>query len=797
MKFSDAIPKFRWGVLGLWVLLAAGLVVFAPQSDPTRNEVESFLPADAPFRVASTKLAKYFPRQHGLSQAVVFFERPDGELTVDDKAYVNTVALKFRQPLGDDLPPRDLQSLSVFTPGMIDAAFTVAKTADMMNLRGSLRGAVKGKGFLPPGTLEPLPPNPLITQVGKNGQAAIVRVNIPSDFITHRATRIVKHIRGVLAKNPPPAELRVSITGSAGYGHDYSLFVQASHDSTILATLIAVVVILLVVYRAPGAAFVPLASISLAAVVVVLGINIAQNAGIAIGIAERIFVFVLMYGAGIDYSLLYLSRYREYLCAGVNPTPATSRALKATLPAIVASAATDAVGIFMLVFCRFVIFQTTGPAVAIALMVALAASVTLVPALARIFGRRLYWPRRLAPIPDDAECAPQSHRVWSNIAKVVTRRPGLILAVMLIVLAVPASKALKIHWVYDALAGIESTWTDEANQPTSPEQGVGNAAAGIETAVRHVPVGEIAPVTILLETPEVLRLGEWETLSKKLTAALQDLPGVQNIRSLTQPLGEGYTPPPGSQMEVMVRTFSRTEYVGNHGHAMRAEAVMGMHTMSDQAMTLARTIREKAQVVLEQAGVKANVYLSGATAQMNAIRTVTQRDFHLVVVLVLGVIFVIVLLLLRDWLLTAFMVGAIGLSYLATLGICSWAFWTMWGLSGMDWKVQIFLFVVMAAVGVDYNIFLAARLSQEARHHPPREAIQRAVVATGPVISSCGLIMAATLGSLMVGQVELLRQLGFAMGLGMLMDTFVIRPLLLPAFAALFHRTGKNQRLAG
>ena len=126
-----------------------------------------------------------------------------------------------------------------------------------------------------------------------------------------------------------------------------------------------------------------------------------------------------------------------------------------------------------------------------------------------------------------------------------------------------------------------------------------------------------------------------------------------------------------------VQGFARTEYVGNHGHAMRLEAVMGMHTMSDEAMTLAETIRRTAEEVLAQAGVKGKVYLAGATAQMNEIRSVTQGDFRIVVISVLGVIFLIVLILLRDVLLTAFMVGAIGLSYLATLGLCSWAFWWM------------------------------------------------------------------------------------------------------------------------
>ncbi len=184
-------------------------------------------------------------------------------------------------------------------------------------------------------------------------------------------------------------------------------------------------------------------------------------------------------------------------------------------------------------------------------------------------------------------------------------------------------------------------------------------------------------------------------------------------------------------------------------------------------------------------------HLAGATAEMMDIRTVTQADFYRVAALSLCVIYVMVVVLLRDAVLAAFMVASTVLSYFATLGAAFWVFTGLLGHAGLDWKVEVFLFVVMVAVGVDYNIFLASRLSQEARRLPGKLAICRAVIHTGPVISSCGLIMAATLGSLMAGDLTLLHQLGFALALGMLIDSFLVRPLLLPAFAALSGRTGR------
>jgi RND superfamily putative drug exporter len=191
----------------------------------------------------------------------------------------------------------------------------------------------------------------------------------------------------------------------------------------------------------------------------------------------------------------------------------------------------------------------------------------------------------------------------------------------------------------------------------------------------------------------------------------------------------------------------------------------------------------------------ATVHVGGITAEMADVRATTQADFLRVAALCLAVIFLIVLALLKDPFLSAFMVAATLLSYLATLGISGWVFTGLMGEAGLDWKVEIFLFVVLIVVGQDYNIFLASRLAQEALSLPLLRATRQAVVHTGPVISSCGIIMAATLGSLMAGDLQMLRQLGFALSLGMIIDTFIVRPLLLPAFVALTGRAG-GRRLA-
>jgi RND superfamily putative drug exporter len=268
------------------------------------------------------------------------------------------------------------------------------------------------------------------------------------------------------------------------------------------------------------------------------------------------------------------------------------------------------------------------------------------------------------------------------------------------------------------------------------------------------------------------------------------------VRSLTSPLGENNDLITRGILALPVaRKKVQKEYLSADKSAMRLEVVLDKPSLTLEAMDLVDSIRDTVAERLRLAGLNARIHLAGATPQMMDTRNVTRGDFYLIAGLALGVIFMIVWLLLRDVWLSAFMVASTVISYFAILGVSYWVFTGLFGAAGLDWKVRVFLFVVMVAVGQDYNIFLAARLSQEALFMEARRATRHAIIHTGPVISSCGLIMAATLGSLMTGDIVLLKQLGFALALGMLVDTFLVRSLVLPAFVALTGRTGKGGRL--
>ncbi|HUU23864.1 MAG TPA: MMPL family transporter [Phycisphaerae bacterium] len=771
MSFGAVVFRGRWIVLLVWAAGVAALWSGVASVDPGRNEPPSLLPAGAPYLRAVAALEDSFPDSSGLSQAVVVFERRGGPLTAADRDAIEQVARRIPLPGTGQAGQGDLAGVKVRSPRSI-----------------------------------PLPDNPLVSPRSERGQAGSIVVNVPANFVSLRAARVVRHIREILAAETLPAGLGAEVTGSCAYGSDYALAGERSHSRTVYVTLIAVVVILAVVYRAPLAALVPLGAVSLAAAAVLKILDAAQQFGMHVGTAEHIFVIVLLYGAGVDYSLMLISRHREFVASGLTGPQAAIQALDRIAPAVLASAATDIAGLLMLSFADFHVFRTAGPAVAVGLAMALLGSITLVPALLGVFGARVFWPRGAGipvlpspapdacPIPASNPLPAQASRhksLWAPIARAVTAHPGAVLLATLLVLALPLIQGLRVPWVYDTLTELR------------PDYG---AVRGTEMAMRHWPIGQIAPTTVLVRTETPLRTERWNEVSQGLTESLRALDGVRDVRSASAPVGAAAPDRRGNGIQTLIegltfdargrilRKLAEKEYVSRDRRAVRLVAILDHPPFTTRAMETVRTIRRAVAAEIEREGLQAELYLAGATAQMINVRDVTQKDIRRIVVLVLAVILGIVFLLLRNPLLSLFVVAATVLTYLATLGISYWVFAALFGAGGLDWKVEVFLFVVMVAVGVDYSIFLAARMREEARRLPLRDAVHEAIVHTGPVISSCGVIMAATLGSLMAGDLTLLHQLGFALALGILLDTFVTRPLLVPAFAVLIGRRSRLRR---
>jgi RND superfamily putative drug exporter len=731
------IQQFRWPILLAWLALAGVLALVAPAPDTTVGETTDLLPATTPVHVTLEALARHFGDKSALSTIVIVFERQEAPLMPDDLAAIERLGDSLPRPLPGEAISTELAAMSIHTPAAL---------------------ALAGKG------------NPLISE---DGHAALISISLPYNYITKHAAKLVKHVQAVVAADPLLPGLSAEVTGSAGYGYDYSIATERSHQKTLGVTLISVIVILLMVYRAPIAALLPLGAISMAAAVVFKLLAFAESFGVHSGTAEQIFTFVLLYGAGIDYSLLFMSRYREFLLDGHSSDNCIALALDASAGAIASSSLITVSGLVMLCFARFSVFRHAGPAVVLALLMAAFSALTLVPAILAIVGPIAFWPGSRPSRENQSGRKTPLRSLWPLIAQIVVDRPRLTLLVTLAALLLPAIRGLNIDWSYDALYSLKPAY---------------QARRGTEMAARHWPAGECAPITVLAVADRPLPASDWLACSNQIISVLHDSDDVDNIRALPVPLGTRAPPEENAAVALLARDKVNSEYLSADGKAMRLYAVLKVAPLNWQAMDDVGRIGEAASRAVAASGISAKVRLAGTTAEMIDTRTITQQDFWHISAMALAAILIVVTLTLRDFPLAIFILAATVLSYLTTLGVTSWVFESL-GTHGLDWKVQMLLFIVLVAVGQDYSIFFAMRLEQEARRLPCIEATRRSLIFTGPVISSCGLIMAATLGSLMAGDVQLLVQLGFAFALGMLIDTFLVRPLLLPSLIVLTGRT--------
>lgn len=748
-----------------WLILAWAAMVVAGATWATRErqkpapDIGSFLPHGHPVNVAAELTRQAFPKLDSRSQIVAVAYRPSG-LTSEDFNWLGRVADAVEKQM-----ERETLSPAV--------AF----------LRHRL--------------------------VSRDGQAGMLIVGLPNNFISAAAAQSVSQFESILEKLPRPAGLTIEITGTAGIGRDYGLATQRALHRTTWVTIVAVLAILVLVYRSPVGALVPLVSIGASVYLALVLLAILSQLGWNISSMEHIFAVVLIFGMGVDFALFWIARYREELQMGSDFNASAVSATRLAGPAILVSAATTICGLTTLLATDLTPTQSAGKILSIVLTVALLAALTLSPAMARLLGRALFW-----PIGFEGRATLGEKNIWPRIAGFVTQRPMAILVAGVLALGVPAIISARIEPRFDSLSELP---------PGS------SSLRGFNIANAHFQKGELYSNNVLLRFDEPRSVVELYRISQNVAQQIAAVPGVHDVYSLDAPVGRtqaGATANIGAAVAWLSQAMSseagesgvagkllsrmpmsrqiqetgefiRTFYLSNKPVLLRFEILIDSLPFSPEAMVLMGRIEEVAARAANEkiaSGSRPEMFVTGPTPYILGIRDITSRDQIRVKALASLVIAFIVFALIRDLPLTLFMLAATWLTYGAAIaGSEAFFIWVM-GESGLDWKVRLIVFVIIVAVGQDYNIFLVSRLFQEPAELTDAEAARRAIVRTGSVISNCGLIMAATLGSLWVGQLGLLRQVGFALALGILLDTFFVRPLLLPSFFLAFHR--RRSRLA-
>ena len=551
-----------------------------------------------------------------------------------------------------------------------------------------------------------------------DGQAA--EVAVPLDFGANgwsRAPAAVGSIERIAGGSPG---LSVYVTGPAGNAADSSNAFKGIDGTLLYAAAAVVVVILLLTYRSPFLWLLPVISAGVALTTAeALIYLLARHAGLLVNAESAGILTVLVFGAGTDYALLLVARYREELRRHADRHEAMAIAMRRAGPAIVASASTVIAGLLCLLAAGTNSTRGLGPVAAIGVAVALVSMLTLLPALLVIAGRWFFWPARPALGSDE----PTSTGVWARVGNRISRHPRRVWFGTALALAALAVGLLDLH--ADGLTDKQSF------------RGTPGSVIGQEVLDRHFPAGAGSPVVVISKAAESSRVEEVLSRVRGIAAVA---PAIVN---------------------------NRTAYI---------QATL----VADPESAAAYATVERARTAVHAiAGAHAEV--GGDSAVNLDVQNAARHDRNVIIPIILIVVFGILALLLRALLAPLLLMMTVGLSFAAALGVSALVFDHIFGVAASDSAFPLFVFVFLVALGIDYNIFLMTRVREEAPARGTRAGALHGLAATGGVITSAGFVLAGTFAVLGTLPVTAFAEIGFAVAFGVLLDTLVVRSVLVTA----------------
>lgn len=664
LEWFSEIPsdrRWRWVILVFWILVIGVSAPLAGKiGDVEDNGSGAFLPGSSD----SLKVANLLDRfdTGNTITAVIVYHR-DSALTQDDQAKI------------------------------------AAEQKAMASLSSSFRAS---------------PPIP-----SEDGRAALLTVSLP-DTGDSQVTDDVGKIRDQAQKDAPDG-LVAKVTGPAGIGVDLGKVFEGINGRLLLSAGIVVAVLLLLTYRSPFLWIIPLAVVGigdrLATALLYLAarfLDVPAN-GQSIGIMA-----VLVFGAGTDYALLLIARYREELHEFEKPSDAMRVAIRQAAPAIAASGGTVMLGLACLLVADLNSNRGLGPTGVIGIFSALILTLTLLPALLMIVGRRVFWPF----VPKVGDAKQETTGVWARIGRLVARRPRRVWIGTTIVLLVLSF----------GVANYSISFSQADQFTDKPE-----AIQGAELIAQSFPAGASSPTTVIADLPA----------ADAVQAVIGQVPGVANVQE-------------SGKTDALV-AFSVT---------LTAEPG------TTAAFDTIRDLRSALKNVPD-----ANALVGGSDAENYDTDRAGVRDQEVVIPLVLLVVLIVLCLLLRSILAPVLLLLTSLLSTAAALGVSTLFFTNILGYDGVQPSILLIGFVFLIALGVDYNIFLMSRVHEESPLIGTREGMLKGLAVTGGVITSAGIVLAATFAVLGLLPLVALAQIGFLVSFGVLLDTLIVRSILVPAIA--------------
>lgn len=662
-------PRAKWLVVALWVVVLLLAAPFAQKlTDAQDNDAASWLPGSAESTQVLEASEDFRPEQ---IPAIVVYARESG-LTAQDRAQIS----------------EDVRQLKALRDHGIRGAETRGPTFD------------------------------------RDADPRAAQVFVPITMDEKGWERIAPAVDSIRADVGEGGDgLAVHITRPGGTSADFSEAFEGIDSTLLFSAMVVVIVMLLLTYRSPTLLLVPLLGVIVALFTSqALIYFLAENAGLTVNGQSAGILTVLVFGAGTDYALLLVARYREELRRHEDRHEAMALALHRAGPAVIASGATVVLSMLVLLAAEMNSTRGLGPVAAIGVAVALLAMLTLFPALLVIFGRWIFWP----VIPHFGAPDPTERGVWARMGRRIARRPRMIWGVTAAALALLSLGLLQMR--AEGLSNADA-FTDKPD-----------SIVGQEVSARYFPAGSGDPLVVISNQAQAEEVG-------------QAVAGTSGV------VPESLGLPPGAKPEFEGRVLF--------------EATMTAPADSEASKETVERVRDAVHTVPD-----ADAQVGGGTAALLDMDRATTHDNILIIPLVLVVVLLILGALLRALIAPLLLIGTVVLSFAAALGISALAFRYLFDYAGEATDFPLFVFVFLVALGIDYNIFLTTRIREEAARQGTRPGVVTGLAATGAVITSAGLVLAGTFAALGTLPMVAFAEIGFAVALGVLLDTFIVRSIL-------------------
>lgn len=714
-KYSNAVSgkKGRWIVLLIWLLLAAVLNVILPQADSQKNEMASNLNSTTPSQQAKMIAEKEFPSTSG-TPALLTWYKATGIAEED---------LSLIQKYSEELDKHPLDSQDSVIP------------------------------------LYQFPLPVLKQQLSKDGTTLILPVTFKKgtdkEIISDGLLELKEKATLIFPENPNKAKivnkdrLLLRITGPAGISTDATALFSQGDLSLLFGTVAIVLVLLLIIYRSPILALIPLIGVGIAYGVIspILG-GIAKAGWVELDSQALSIMTVLLFGAGTDYCLFLISQFRSNLLEETDKFTAMKKSLKGASGAISMSGLTVVFSLLVLLLSKYGAIHRFAIPFSLSILIMMMASLTLIPALLSIIGRASFYPflpRTRAMQEERAKrkgktLPPQNNKqgFGAKLGNLIVKKPLQLMIITLVFLGIFAIYSSKIVYTYDTLSSFPK------DMPSRE---------GFNIISEHFNPGELAPVQVIVQT---------EGKSNAVKENLEKLAYVKLV-------SEGK---PGA------KNLTITSY----------NLELNVNPYSNKAMRHIPDLRKNVENTLKSAGIanpSDKVWIGGLTAEQYDTEQTTIQDSNIIIPIVISIIGVLLLVYLRSITATAYLIGTVLLSYFSALGLGWVLLHYMFGVEAIQGFIPLYAFVFIVALGEDYNIFMISSIWKKSRHLPLLQAIKEGVAESGSVITSAGLILAGTFAILTTLPIQVLVHFGTITAIGVLLDTFIVRPLLVPSITVL------------